>query len=287
MISGSKGVVVTRQQAWADSSVEETVYDGRWRAEPGWFAFRAESPTICMATSELGGRCEFRAEVDLPGEGGYFGPGALAFAAAGARVVIYAAELRRARVCCFAVRRSKAGYLPHEQMVAINSIESRYMFRDGRIRTCASLMDRDGGRPGAETYTSSLATALFAAVADLTNNRDASLQDRLLIGTHWREICDYVRAQSGRPIAIEELATIVGVPPDRFGRIFRQATGMSLKQWQVDDRIRLAQRLLLDDPKENLAKVAATCGFTDQSHFSRAFLKTIGLTPTAWLHIWK
>ena len=23
---------------------------------------------------------------------------------------------------------------------------------------------------------------------------------------------------------------------------------------------------------------------TDQSHFSRAFLKVVGLTPTAWLH---
>ena len=25
-------------------------------------------------------------------------------------------------------------------------------------------------------------------------------------------------------------------------------------------------------------------GFADQSHFSRAFLKVVGLTPTAWLH---
>ena len=74
----NQGVTVTRQRAWADSGVEEFVYEARWRAEPGWFAFDAESPTICMAGSEVGGRCEFRAEVDQPGEGGYFGPGALA-----------------------------------------------------------------------------------------------------------------------------------------------------------------------------------------------------------------
>jgi AraC-like DNA-binding protein len=62
---------------------------------------------------------------------------------------------------------------------------------------------------------------------------------------------------------------------------------MSLRQWQVDCRIRWAQRMLLDDPKESLAKVAVLCGFTDQRHFSRAFLKTMGVTPTAWLHGWK
>src|SRR5271154_2913217 len=141
----NQGVTVTRQRAWADSGVEEFVYEARWRAEPGWFAFDAESPTICMAGSEVGGRCEFRAEVDQPGEGGYFGPGALAFVAAGSRVVVYAAGLRQAQICCFAVRRSEAGYLPQEQVAAIDSMSSRYMFRDERISTCAALLDRDGG----------------------------------------------------------------------------------------------------------------------------------------------
>jgi AraC-like DNA-binding protein len=52
----------------------------------------------------------------------------------------------------------------------------------------------------------------------------------------------------------------------------------------MDQRVRGAQRLLVDNPNENLTEVAALCGFADQSHFSRAFFEVIGLTPTAWLH---
>jgi AraC-like DNA-binding protein len=52
----------------------------------------------------------------------------------------------------------------------------------------------------------------------------------------------------------------------------------------MDHRVRSAQRLLTDNPNESLNEVAVLCGFADQSHFSRAFLKVVGLTPTAWLH---
>ena len=74
------------------------------------------------------------------------------------------------------------------------------------------------------------------------------------------------------------------MPPERFRRAFRNATGMSVRRWQMDQRVRGAQRLLVDNPNENLSEVAALCGFADQSHFSRAFFEVIGLTPTAWLH---
>jgi AraC family transcriptional regulator len=287
MIGDTRGVAVNGRRAWADSCVEEIVYDARWRAEPGWFAFDADSPTICMAASEAGGRCEFRAEVDQPGRGGYFGPGALVFAAAGSRVVIYAAELRQARICCFATRPSATGYLPQAQIAAIDLLTSHYMFRNERIRTCAALLDRGGGLPGQETYTRSLATALFAAAIELAEIRRELTEDWSLSGTHWGAICEYIRDHLDRPIALEAAANVVQMPPERFGRAFRKATGMSLRQWQVDCRVRRAQRLLLDNPREGLAKVAVLCGFTDQSHFSRAFLKTAGVTPTAWLHSWK
>lgn len=85
-------------------------------------------------------------------------------------------------------------------------------------------------------------------------------------------------------ITVEALAEIAQMPPERFGRAFRNATGMSVRRWQMDQRVRGAQRLLVDNPNENLTEVAALCGFADQSHFSRAFFDVIGLTPTAWLH---
>ena len=43
-------------------------------------------------------------------------------------------------------------------------------------------------------------------------------------------------------------------------------------------------RLLADNPNEGVTEIATLCGFADRSHLSRAFLKMVGLTPTAWLH---
>jgi transcriptional regulator GlxA family with amidase domain len=82
----------------------------------------------------------------------------------------------------------------------------------------------------------------------------------------------------------EELAKLANVPAQRFGKVFRGATGVSPQRWQMDARVRKAQRLMVDDPGKPLAAVATTAGFSDQSHFTRAFLDVIGVTPTAWLH---
>jgi AraC family transcriptional regulator len=105
-----------------------------------------------------------------------------------------------------------------------------------------------------------------------------------LTGTTWDAISRYIRDNLGEPITVGILAEIARMPPARFGSAFRDATGMSVRLWQMDYRVRNAQRLLMDHPNESLTEVATLCGFADQSHFSRAFLKVVGLTPTAWLH---
>jgi AraC-like DNA-binding protein len=52
----------------------------------------------------------------------------------------------------------------------------------------------------------------------------------------------------------------------------------------MDARVRFAQRLMVDNPALSLSLIASRSGFADQSHFSRAFLDILGITPTAWLH---
>jgi transcriptional regulator GlxA family with amidase domain len=93
-----------------------------------------------------------------------------------------------------------------------------------------------------------------------------------------------MREHLREPITIEALARVAQMPPEQFGTAFRRATGMSLRQWQMDERVRGAQWLMTDKPGRSLAEIADVCGFSDQSHFSRSFLKMVGLTPTGWLH---
>jgi AraC family transcriptional regulator len=42
---------------------------------------------------------------------------------------------------------------------------------------------------------------------------------------------------------------------------------------------------MVDDPKGSLDEFARLCGFADQSHFSRVFLKVTGMSPTEWLRL--
>jgi AraC family transcriptional regulator len=284
MIRDKRGVAITDQRSWAEFGIEEVACEVRWLTEPGWLILEAGAPTLCMMATEIGGRCVFRAKPDQPLDGEYFGSGALAFAATGSRVAIYAAEMRQAHLCCFAFHAAGAGYLTSEDIAAAGRLRTRYMFRSERIRTCAALLDRGRLRGDSVAFILSLSKALFAAVLEMADGAHEPSKAAALTGANWEAISRYIRDNLGEPITVETLAEIAQMPPERFGSAFREATGMSVRQWQTDYRVRSAQRLLTDNPNENLTEVATLCGFADQSHFSRAFLKVVGLTPTAWLH---
>ena len=134
------------------------------------------------------------------------------------------------------------------------------------------------------TYGLMASKALFAAVLQMRDHPAATSTAFGLSGASWDGISKYIRDHLDEHITVKALAEIAQMPPERFGRAFRNTTGMSVRRWQMDQRVRGAQRLLVDNPNENLTEVAALCGFADQSHFSRAFFEVIGLTPTAWLH---
>jgi AraC family transcriptional regulator len=284
MIRDKHGVAVTDQRSWVDFGVEEIACEVRWLTEPGWLTLEVEAPTLCMMATETGGRCEFRAKPDQPVDGEYFGSGALAFAAPGSQVAIHAAEMRQARLCRFAFHVADADYLTSEEIAAAGRLGARYMFRNERIRTCAALLDRGRLRDDSRAFIRSLSKALFAAVLEMAGAAREPSKAAALTGTNWGAISRYIRDNLGEPITVETLAEIARMPPERFGSVFRDATGLSVRQWLTDCRVRSAQRLLTDNPSESLTEVATLCGFADQSHFSRAFLKVVGMTPTAWLH---
>ena len=167
MIRDKHGVAITDQRSWTDLGVEEVACEVRWLTEPGWLTLEVEAPTLCLMATETGGRSEFRVRPDQPVDGEYFGSGALAFAIPGSRVAIHAAEMRQARLCCFAFHAADADYLTSEEIAAAGRLGARYMFRNERIRTCAALLDRGRLRDDSTAFIHSLSKALFAAVVEM------------------------------------------------------------------------------------------------------------------------
>ncbi|MGK9286391.1 helix-turn-helix transcriptional regulator [Sinorhizobium meliloti] len=56
---------------------------------------------------------------------------------------------------------------------------------------------------------------------------------------------------------------------------------MTPYQWLLRERINRARTLLLETDA-SLSEVAISCGFSDQSHFTRVFTNVVGTTPGLW-----
>jgi AraC-like DNA-binding protein len=78
-------------------------------------------------------------------------------------------------------------------------------------------------------------------------------------------------------VDLTTLADEAGISRFHLLRSFKQKYGLPPHAYQIGLRIGKAQRLL----RRGLpaAQVAVECGFTDQSHLTRHFKKTLGMTP--------
>jgi transcriptional regulator GlxA family with amidase domain len=63
-----------------------------------------------------------------------------------------------------------------------------------------------------------------------------------------------------------------------FERAFAAEYGVPPQHYLKRLRLQIASRRLVAT-RENLAEIAAACGFADQSHFTREFRRLTGMTP--------
>lgn len=92
---------------------------------------------------------------------------------------------------------------------------------------------------------------------------------------------ELLRSDLGGPISIAELAAACGLSRGYFIHAFKSTTGITPYQWVLTQRVEQA-RVLLKNSDLSLAEVALTCGFADQSHFTRVFSRLAGASPGSW-----
>jgi len=283
MIKKESGVRVSalRRQEWP--GLVRAILDLQWKTEPGWIAFTFSAPVLCAVLSETGGRCQIRTQPEQAPRGDYFGTGHLSFVAASRPLTIFATEMRDARIALYQLDAERSDCLTSDQAETIARAESRYMFRDDRLYECARLLGEHDATDDIDIYGLSLARALQVALLGAPPRRLKPKASVKLTGERVAEVFAYINDHLDEITSVKDLARVAHLAPSQFGRCFRDATGMSLQRWQMDARIRSAQRLMVDDPTESLADIASLAGFSDSSHFSRAFLQVVGATPSAWL----
>ena len=82
-------------------------------------------------------------------------------------------------------------------------------------------------------------------------------------------------------VSLADLAKDCGVSAGHFARAFRQSAGMPPHRWLLQRRVEQAKALLRDRTL-SLSDVALSCGFANQSHFTRVFARATGVSPGAW-----
>ncbi|WMJ89103.1 AraC family transcriptional regulator [Anaerocolumna sp. MB42-C2] len=92
---------------------------------------------------------------------------------------------------------------------------------------------------------------------------------------------DYIHCNYYKDITIEELSMMAFLSQSHFCRLFKEYSGMTVKEFTQKIRIKEACRLL-DKSNKKIADIAAEVGYNDIKYFLSLFKKQIGMTPTEY-----
>jgi AraC-like DNA-binding protein len=103
---------------------------------------------------------------------------------------------------------------------------------------------------------------------DPTAHRDLAMRARAELATRLSE-----------PLDLATLAGRLGVSPWHLCRVFKQQTGTTITAYRRDLRLRVALEHL-DPSAPGISSVAHRFGFSSHSHFTAAFRRRFGFTPS-------
>ena len=281
-ILASSGACMSLAARHAWPGVTRLILDAGWESPAGWVTVSFDRLAICLLRREVGGRGELSSRADTP-TGEYYGAGHLTVLTAHEPITLRAHQLRRAQMVCLLLEPGEIASLDPQQVASIRTAGSRVMFRDDRMHACARLLAEYEGADGRDPYVAGLAGALFAVLLAAIIH-PVETRTSVLTGLPLLSVFEFIDTHLDQTMTNDELARVAGLSSSVFSHAFREATGTSPQRWQMDSRVRLAQRLMLDNPTGSLASIGARAGFSDQSHFSRAFFDIVGMSPSAWLH---
>ena len=87
-------------------------------------------------------------------------------------------------------------------------------------------------------------------------------------------------------ISLQTLVDMSGYSYDYFRHIFREAVGISPKNYILEKRITYARKLLIEK-KLPMSEIAQLCGFSSASQFNVIFKKRMGISPLQYKKLYK
>lgn len=125
---------------------------------------------------------------------------------------------------------------------------------------------------------------LLSAVARLLTDHfvpGRALRDAGTERVAFRQIKEWLDANSEKNVSIHALARLVGLSPYYLVRGFHKHVGIPPHKYQAVVRINRARKLLTSGA--TISEAAYRAGFCDQSHLNRCFKAALGVTPGEYI----
>lgn len=94
-------------------------------------------------------------------------------------------------------------------------------------------------------------------------------------------VLDWARGRLHQDIGIDELAEEAAMSRRTFDRQFRQTTGVSPKQWLINERVVLSKELL-ETTRFSVEEIATRVGFGTAMTLRHHFRSQVGISPTLY-----
>lgn len=118
---------------------------------------------------------------------------------------------------------------------------------------------------------------LIALIADISRYTVSS--KRLSEPNALNEVKDYIINNYNLNTSIKDYATMCNMSEPGFFKAFKQCFGTSPQQFKKEQRIRVAENLLLSS-SYTISQISQIVGYSDSLYFSKTFKQINGLSPT-------
>jgi AraC family transcriptional regulator len=235
---------------------------------------------LAALLEEVGSPCEPRLREHQPCAMPYV-PRHLYFVPAGMPVWGYSADMRFVQDAVLTFELETVGERLEQTPARDLGTTPRLRFADERLWTLIKLLADvvDDGDPSTQLYGDGLTAAILARLMSRPPPSARAMTG--LAPWQLRRVIEYLEAHISQRVELATLSTLVGLSQSHFSHAFRVSTGVAPYRWQLEARIRRAQRLLLETPT-SLEQVAEATGFADAVHFGRTFRRLTGTPPAAW-----
>jgi YesN/AraC family two-component response regulator len=129
------------------------------------------------------------------------------------------------------------------------------------------------------TLNNYMSTVILCELHNQTLHRDADPFKRTKQEQLYNDIVDYIKWSRSEHIKVSQIAAYFGYNEKYLSHLFTVISGISLKQYILQQKMELA-KFLLTDTNQNISEVSLQLGYKDCHNFMKSFKKIVGLTPT-------